>query len=185
VPVGLVRDNGSGSCTAIPSRFSRPVLHTSRMKQAWGWPFQFRAQIWMPWGGQRLIWAESPRHPGGGVYTDLSDALMNKSRQPDGTCHASFQLSFLSTTTRIFAKVVAQTCIGEPQRRPASLTVQRAGIIDREFWPAFVLCDYHMPGLDWLGVLQGFKRWMASIPVDHPEGQGDISTRQRHAPRFA
>lgn len=47
--------------------------------------------------------------------------------------------------------------------------------IDREF-AGVVLCDYHMPGLDGLGVLQAIQTLDASIPVIILTGQGDIST---------
>ncbi|AQZ94662.1 sigma-54-dependent transcriptional regulator [Halopseudomonas phragmitis] len=47
--------------------------------------------------------------------------------------------------------------------------------LDANF-PGVVLCDYHMPGMDGLAVLQALKRIDDSIPLIILTGQGDIST---------
>ncbi|MFN3579367.1 MAG: sigma-54-dependent transcriptional regulator [Pseudomonas sp.] len=47
--------------------------------------------------------------------------------------------------------------------------------IDADY-PGIVLCDYHMPGLDGLQVLQAIQARDSSIPVILLTGQGDIST---------
>ena len=43
-------------------------------------------------------------------------------------------------------------------------------------FPGIVLCDYHMPGMDGLAVLQAIQTKDDSIPVIILTGQGDIST---------
>lgn len=47
--------------------------------------------------------------------------------------------------------------------------------LSRDF-PGIVLCDYHMPGMDGLAVLEAIQQLDKSIPVIILTGQGDIST---------
>ena len=47
--------------------------------------------------------------------------------------------------------------------------------LSRDF-PGIVLCDYHMPGMDGLAVLEAIQQLDESIPVIILTGQGDIST---------
>lgn len=62
---------------------------------------------------------------------------------------------------------MAVTCFGEGRSAVRS--------IDREF-AGVILCDYNMPGMDGLEVLQAVQQLDDAIPVIILTGQGDIST---------
>jgi len=114
--------------------------------------------------GWQAGWAESPRHPGRRVITDLSDALMKQSRQPRGHAMQAPAILFIDDGRGYSpGRWRKNPVICETQRRRASLTVASAlGQYRPRVLPALSCATISHAGLDGLALAaRRFKRWHA------------------------